>query len=387
MSTRKFDTLYGLDKNGKFKEWNIHVTNKGTFSEMYYSYGQVGGKKTECTFFINKGKNIGKKNETTHYQQAILEAESKWTKKKDTDGYQTDLNNLTNKSLDNQPTSTNVLPMLAHDYKKQNHKIKFPCYIQPKLDGYRMVYNPKTKSVTSRTGKSYDVLKETDLYKNDLADVSMCLDGELYVHDTQFVFEQYGVLRKQKCVSSQDSENLNLIKYHVYDTIDTEQPFSERVKQLETLAGRANIEIVPTFVCTSKEDIDTYHAKFIEEGYEGSMIRNAHGRYVCKYRSYDLLKKKDFDDNEFKIVDFTSEKDTSGSNQPLIVWICETLEGRRFSVQSKGTKAERQKLYKTATEYIGHMLWVQHFGLTADGVPRFPKSYRGATESIRSVKY
>jgi hypothetical protein len=95
------------------------------------------------------------------------------------------------------------------------------------------------------------------------------------------------------------------------------------------------------------------------------------------------LKYKDFDDAEFRIVDYTFEKDTSGNNQNLIVWVCETVDGQPFEVPSKGTKEERRALYKEASSYIGKQLWVRYFGFTAKGTPRFAKTARSGKEAIR----
>ena len=114
------------------------------------------------------------------------------------------------------------------------------------------------------------------------------------------------------------------------------------------------------------------------------MVRNKSGVYKCKFRSYDLLKLKDFEDDEFKIINYTFEKDTTGGDNNLVVWICETKEGKSFNVQSKGTREERQDIYKQANKYIGCNLWVQFFGLTSDCVPRFPKTMRNGTDSIRN---
>ena len=52
-----------------------------------------------------------------------------------------------------------------------------------------------------------------------------------------------------------------------------------------------------------KEDrlIDKYHDAFLADGYEGSILRLDLGPYENK-RSKQLLKKKDFIDEEFKIV-------------------------------------------------------------------------------------
>lgn len=390
-----FDTLYGVDKNNKIKEWSIHVEDKGEFSLITLSYGYVGGKKTESVTNVRLGKNKGKKNETTHYQQAILDAQSKWTKKHDTDGYTTNYTELKSKIETNKTSGKSViLPMLAQEYKKYQKKVVFPCYIQPKLDGYRMILN--SSSVTTRTGKEYTIFKQTQLYKRLCeANVDICLDGELYVHDPEFTFEQYGVLRKQKNLTEQDITNLNQIQYHVYDIVDPALCYRERLEKLRCLPRIEGLCIVESIECKTREQIDDLHQRFVKDGYEGSIVRNSDGKYTCKYRSFDLLKYKDFDDGEFKIVDYTYEKDTSpnnrelGDNKNLIVWICETRNGsgQRFNVQSKGSKEERRLLYTEASTYIGKSLWVQHFGFTADGVPRFPKTARSGKDAIRMEMY
>jgi ATP-dependent DNA ligase len=206
------------------------------------------------------------------------------------------------------------------------------------------------------------------------------------VHDPEFTFEMYGVLRKQK-LSEKDIDILDRIEYHVYDIIDPNLSYIERLEKIKSLPKIEGLCIVETVQCNSKDELKSMHQTHIRAGYEGTMIRNKTGKYICKYRSFDLLKYKDFDDNEFKIVGFTFEKDTSGEDSNLIVWVCETKTGQRFNVQSKGTKEERKALYNEAENYIGKNLWVQHFGLTADGIPRFPKTARAGKESIRMEVY
>lgn len=395
-SSKVFDTLYGMDKNNKVKEWYIKVENKVEFSLITMTYGYVGGAKTVGVTTVHYGKNRGKKNETTHYQQSILDAESKWKKKRDTFGYTTNITELKAKTQKTKESFVN-LPMLAQDYKKHQKKVIFPSYLQPKLDGYRMIYN--SPLVTTRTGKEYTIFKQTQLYKRLCeAKLDVCLDGELYVHDPNFTFERYGVLRKQKNITEQDLITLNQIQYHVYDIVDSTLPYSERLEKLRSLPVIEGLCVVETLECKTKDEIDELHRGFVKDGYEGSIVRNKNGKYICKYRSFDLLKYKDFDDGEFKIVDYTFEKDTSPNNREsgidnnLIVWICETdVSGPRFNVQSKGTKEERKLLYNEASRtpghYIGKKLWVQHFGFTADGIPRFPKTARNGKEAIRMEMY
>jgi ATP-dependent DNA ligase len=368
-------TLFCLDKNKKIKEWSVSVTDEKDYALIKCNYGYIDGKKASSNTKIDVGKNIGKKNETSYLEQAILEAKSKLEKKKK-EGY---LDNIPDQSSDIEV----YLPMLAQEYKKHKSKVKFPCLIQPKLDGYRMIYNPYDDTLRSRSGAEYEILINSNIH-NTLRSMNLeyPVDGEVYVHKN-LVFEDYGVLRKKK-ITTEDMEKISKLEYHIYDAVIENKDFNTRFNELKKLNFSNKVRLVCTVECKSEDDIFYHHENMVQEGYEGSMVRNKSGMYKCKFRSYDLLKLKDFDDAEFKIINYTFEKDTTAKDNNLVVWICATKEGKLFNVQSKGTREERQELYKNASKYIDNMLWVQYFGLTSDGLPRFPKTMRNGIESIRS---
>lgn len=382
-----FDVLYGYDNKNKIKEWKIKAKNMGTYSTINYSYGYISGRKTECTITISSGKNIGKRNETSHYQQAILDATSKW-KKKIESGYTKDLSTLhTNINMIPKvkiEEETNLFPMLAHEYKKHHSKIKFPCYIQPKLDGYRMIYDHNTKRILSRTGKEYKNLYNTPLYE-ELVSTNLIFDGELYLHNCKF--ENYGILRKTKCLTLDEKIFLNKIEYHVYDIAYSSLKFEDRHYYLQQFFINnpqiKMIKMVDTRLCNNESDIDDYHKRYVSMNYEGSIIRNKDGLYKYKSRSFDLQKKKDFYDEEFEIVDYTSEKEQNDKN--LIVWICKK-DDKKFNVRPKGDKEERMCLFANGRDYIGKKLWVKFFEYTDSGVPRFPTTMRSSVkEYIRDL--
>lgn len=364
--------LSSFDKNNKLKIWAISVIDQNEFATLIITHGYKDCKMVETNINITEGKNIGKKNETTYLEQAIKEAQSR-IEKKLKEGYIEESNNTTIKET--------LLPMLAQEYKKHKSKIKFPCFVQPKLDGYRMIYNPVSDQMLTRSGKHFTILNDSDLHKElKLLNLKFPVDGELYAHQ-ELTFEEYGVLRK-KSLTEKDNEVLEKIEFNIYDVI-CDKEFEKRLDILQKLNPKFKVKIVPTYKCETEQDIEKYHEKFLKEGYEGTMIRNLHGKYQCKFRSYDLLKYKNFNDSEFEIVGFSKETDTTGNNQNLIVWTCKTEKGLEFDVQSKGTRLERQKLYNDAKMYIGKKLWVQYFGLTNQGVPRFPKTMREGKNAIR----
>jgi ATP-dependent DNA ligase len=413
----KFETLYGNDAKGKIKTWDIKVEKYETHSEIVTFYGY--NRLIETRRQINSGKNLGKSNATTHYTQAISEASSKWYKKRDIEKY-INMKELNRKESDFQTKELdqeNPLPMLANDYKKNKEKVKkllneSKIMIQPKLDGYRMIYNSTTKQMTTRQGKEYNIIKESGKLYEELLKLpkGYIFDGELYTSKVNF--EVLGVLRKTKKLTDEDNEHLSKIEYHIYDIVDTTQLFEQRNKLIKNIV-KDNFEkliYVQTYDVKNEEQLKEFHTKFLEDNYEGTMIRNKESLYKIKQRSNDLLKYKDFEDSEYKIVDYTFEKDTSGKDENLIIWIvdvpvCIVLDGHiedpeleiekgmiKCKVRPMGTKDERKDLYKKCVEnfdqFKGKNLWVKYFEKTKDGNLRFPTTKANVyTEYIRGDTY
>jgi len=385
---KEFPILYGRDKKNNLRIWKVTINNTHLdYTEIIVLHGLLNGKQIETTTKINSGKNIGKKNETSHYQQALLEAQSKWNKKKDIEHYTTNKPDEHENIKDTVTNNHIPIPMLAHDYKKYKHKLIFPCYIQKKYDGYRLLYDPITNNMYTRNGKKYDILYNTELHKQ-LKKIGLPLDGELYCH-TDFSFECYGILRKKKLTNpTSDYQLLDRIEYHVYDLHNSIGPgflyktirsgldkaesltYEERYTLLcdKITYEHSKIKLVDTYECISNENIDNYHTQFIHDNYEGSILRNKDSLYESK-RSFNLLKYKDFDDEEFVICDFTTEK---CNDIDLIIWICKTKENKIFNIRPQGTKEERQYLFTIANKFINQKLWVKYFGYTENKIPRFP---------------
>jgi DNA ligase-1 len=355
-------TLYCKSKTGKTQLWNIEVIG----SMIRVSYGYQGGATTVNEKTITAGKNIGKKNETTPEQQATSEALSTWNKKK-TGGYAESLDNAHVPAVaDAAAVAAHeaILPMLAHDYHKRGKDIKFPCFVQPKLDGVRCIF--KNGVLTSRQGK---VFPNMDHITQDLKDVDLVLDGELYSNTLNF--QQFvGLVRKKKH-NDAEKQLLRQVKFHVYDCVN-DKPFSERNESINNLFSKrmyAFSEPLLTEECKSKEDLKKFHDKYVAEGKEGLIIRNKDGLYQLAARSKDLQKYKEFEDAEYKVTGFT---DGEGSEKGLVIWICETSAGKSFHVRPRGTHEARAEIFNEAKDYVGKSLTVRYQELTEEGIPRFP---------------
>tara|TARA_Y100001938_G_C8079462_1_gene428175 strand:- start:475 stop:1701 length:1227 start_codon:yes stop_codon:yes gene_type:complete len=395
--TQTYGPVYATSSRGDVKMWSALVEETLVATRITYTYGLENGKKQTQKVYVKKGKNIGRANETTHYEQAIKMVESKLNAKKDK-GYGTDIDNI----------ETPILPMLALPFTKRKHNIKYPAFVQPKIDGVRMTCRLVDGQIEmfTRKGKSFAVMPhiEKELVKilNDMPK-HFYLDGELY-SDTLTFQEVAGTVRRIKKVT--DSEILNQISYKVFDCFCTQEyhlendTFRFRLETLKTLFVNHHMEntshyltdkagnktlvdrrlykdgeltspvtLIETLKIQSESEVYEMYDMFMRSGAEGIMIRNADGLYKLNHRSADLQKYKQFKDSEYKIIDFT---EGSNNEKNAVVWVCETKDGYIFNVRPKGTIEGRRILFELGDKNIGKMLTVRYQELTDDGIPRFP---------------
>jgi DNA ligase-1 len=196
------------------------------------------------------------------------------------------------------------------------------------------------------------------------------LDGELYTKDIPFE-KLAGMIKKQK-ITNEDKAKLDLITYNVYDIVDLKAPFKQRIEYLREhfeADQYPRIKFVPTFLIQTVSDFRAMFSDFVQAGYEGIMLRNINGLYQTNYRSGDLMKYKEFDEDEYPITGFTEGE---GREKGAVVWICETSDRKTFTVRPQGSIENRRNQFKNGASFVGKMMTVIHFGLTQEGIPRFP---------------
>lgn len=361
-----FPVLFGKAVGGKIKQWSIKVLKSNDHGIIETEYGYIDGKKQSNQRIITKGKNIGKANGTDAVEQAISEAKTLWIKKKQSGYYESDEGTSSSVVIENNSKETNdSIPdvMLAHEYSKHSSKIIFPCFIQPKLDGTRCVAIPNDGLYT-RNKKKYSNL---DYILDEIKDIGddVILDGELY--SDQLTFQEIIGITKKELKKNVSDKKVDL---YVYDII-IERPYEERIQILNRLFKENDfkyLKLLKTEICENTEFIKQKHDEYINEKYEGVMIRNSGCKYENK-RSYNLQKYKEFFDKEYEIINFTEGK---GLEKGCVIWICKSENNKQFSCRPCGTRDERKELYKNGIEYIGKYLTVKYQCMTDDGLPRFP---------------
>jgi DNA ligase-1 len=350
--------LYAKAATGAITTWLCWVKGK----EVCVQWGQLGGQVQGASFTCEP-KNVGRANETSAADQAILEAIAKWKKQLKKKYY------LTEEAARG---GLNLKPMLAKTFKDHAAKVTYPVTVQPKFDGVRCLAYLKEGKVflQSRGGDPY-VLPHIMQFYEGLIGEGEVLDGELYVH---------GMSRQNiiALVKKPRPESVQ-VKHWLYDrfVIGTDEPWVKRTDNLDSwFLCNAN-ENCPVVRCDEdlakcEADVKALHDKYVKDGFEGAIIRRwGDAGYKIGYRSSDLLKYKNFDDDEFKVVGFKAGK---GKFENVPIFECQMKDGKLFDVTPKGTDTERAQMLKEAPLFVaaGAMLTVRHFGYSDEGKPYFP---------------
>ena len=167
-------------------------------------------------------------------------------------------------------------------------------------------------------------------------------------------------------------QRVQCIKYHVYDIVVENVPYSKRHERIVgTIGGTKcyHLEVVHTQLINTMSEFRQAFSEYVAAGYEGIMLRNAEGLYRQNYRSHDLQKYKEFMGSEYPIVGF---KEAAGRDAGTVIWVCKTAEDREFSVRPRGTQEQRRKWFQTGHTHVGKMLTVIYQELSELNVPRFP---------------
>ena len=380
-------TLYKRDTTGRIREWTVEYgydddDNAGTRTVS----GLTDGKKVTSVWNITEAKNVGRSNATNAREQAVSEAQSLWDINVEKEYFE---------NVADIDSYTKFKPMLAHDYTKRPQS---QGWSQPKLDGIRCIADKN--GLWTRSGKEitscphiWDAIGPI-LQRNP----NMVFDGELYNHELKEDFNKItSLVRKVKTTEADRAEAAKLVQYHVYDCYDHDQPnltFNQRdrlftnifllVQDNKIVSSESTksttyealsdtqprvqdvIKLVEALRANDQEELDSMYRYYLEQGYEGQMVRNS-TPYEFK-RSKNLLKRKEFITEEFRVVEvLEGSGNWAGYAKRFVL---EMADGTQFGSNVRGSQEELRALLHADEQPT----WAtcRYFELTPDGVPRFP---------------
>lgn len=261
-------------------------------------------------------------------------------------------------------------PMLAKEFEGNEEQIKFPAYVQPKVDGVRCITNGQT--FWSRNGK---VFPRENFKHLETKPLPYLLDGELSMLDGRAEFEE--IVSVVKRAGHPDRERLC---FHAFDVI-AEEPYARRCGLLKQIFHTHLLRYQSTRwkrLITKKaeniEQVESFYKSCLAMGYEGVMVRSAFGVYTCGKRTTDLLKWKPMKTEEFEIIDVKEAKGKDKGTPIFVCWAGDNRNGASFRVRPKGTMKNRKKMWRDREKLIGKILTVEFQNYTRYGKPRFPRA-------------
>ena len=280
-------------------------------------------------------------------------------------------------------------PMLAYPVSAKPIDYNKPTFIQPKLDGVRCVIQSedveyhelntgkliKAQAVKaySRTGKEW---KNIDHILEQLKPFfakypNVILDGELYNHDLKDDFEKIiSLVRKTKPTPEARIKSAENVQFHCYDIIDEELPFDQRIEFVTEslmLLGDS-ICTVDTNMVFREDDAKVYHARNLDSGYEGSIVRT-NDTYACK-RSHNLRKFKDFHDAEATLIAWVEGK---GKRKGTVgKFMAVDADGNEFGMPVMDKFDYLQKNFRKMRNWVGKTATFTYFERTKANSYRHP---------------
>lgn len=345
--------LYSKTSSGTIYQWKVWVDGPIVFTE----HGLVNGKKQQTQKTCTE-KNIGKSNYRSSEEQAIEEAKSMWQHR---------LDRKYSETIKDAKEEL-ILPMLAQDYHKHHKKVTDirEWVVQTKIDGLRCLAlcdEDRKVKLLSRAGKEFNIPHIQNMLEKMMNPFEI-IDGELYNHHMSFQ-EITSAVKKYQA-------STNNLEYWMYDApviknFNSSDAFINRFECLKDMQSKYTIPLSTNEII---DDLEVYHEDFVNNGYEGMILRRKDSPYKFGYRSYDLLKYKAFQDSEYKVIDVVSGV---GQYENCGIWVCIDHNSQQtFNVTPKCTLKEKEEILKNKNKYVGEYLKVKYFNLTDNGLPRFP---------------
>ena len=363
-------TLYTKDAAGVVRTWRMEISGIG--NQYRTVAGVEGGVQVESKWTVAEPKNVGRSNATTAVQQAELEVRAQYQKKLDRK-YHADRQKVGGYKF--------FAPMLAQKFTSWSDLPYTYAYTQPKLDGIRALIG--VEGATTRQGKPIATIPHVleALRPVFEAHPDLVLDGELYNHELRDDFNELSsVIRRPKPSAEDLAKAKKLVQYHIYDVAaGFEGDFGARIGSLHTLIGYAmgfndpleapaSIRFVETYRVETPEALDERYGEFLEDGYEGQMVRVPYVEYEEGRRSKSLLKRKEFEDLEVELVAVhEGVGNWAGHAKTAVIRL---PDGRTQSSGMRGSKDFLQKVLADWRRFS--KVTVRFQNKTPDGLLRFP---------------
>jgi ATP-dependent DNA ligase len=290
---------------------------------------------------------------------------------------------------ENKTGSDGVLkPMLAKSSKGISKKtFDKQYYASRKINGVRaLIYKKDGKIQTASRGSISYNLAIYYIIHNPVLETffenhpDAILDGEIYKKGWT-LNKISGICRSQSTVD--DGKDL---EFYWYDIVDLEHPFKDRLMTMYHWAEELKlsdfnpnrvyeeedlqIQFVPHIKVSGWNNMKSLHDLFVQDGWEGLVIREENSLYRPGVRDNSWIKIKEYQDAEYPIVGLAE-----GLRDEDMCFILQTPSGQTFKCKPMGDRAQKQWYREHIEELKGKMLTIKYFemsGVEGSDCPQQP---------------
>ena len=298
-------------------------------------------------------------------------------------------------------------PQLAEDAILD--QVRFPCIVQPKIDGVRALNFNGT--LTGRSLKQFEGFGITEFFSRP---EFTGFDGEMTLGNKPNCGERLCSLTTGAMGRFKGVTEMPDLHWWVFDYLpDPSMPYSSRYNLLRAKVEELDhprIHLVPMFEVVGPNELNRFISEFFDQGYEGAIIRNPEAIYKpgrATQKGQELWRVKSWADAEILVTGITegqangneaktnalgrTERSSAkagmvpngqvGSIQGVLLadFRCPVTgkllfpKGTEVTVGSgEMTVAEATHYFKHPKEIIGHIVKFKHMTHGVKDKPRFP---------------
>ncbi|CAH9014191.1 putative nucleic acid-binding, OB-fold protein [Vibrio phage 501E54-1] len=382
---------------GKMQVWKGWTMK----DKVICSYGQLGGKM-QTSEYTAEPKNIGRSNETTAVQQAILELEAMYESQVTNKHYRV------NQEQAVEFANSNREPRKILDYKKGWKKMSPTLYTSTKFNGSRACV--LEGQLYSKIGKPEDIkVDHLRAVVEELGELAH-FDAEVYAHGLSLQRIRSAWLKpvktdkeiikiaKDRAKGKKDTvkfvspeqaieyigynpnDDAPRLKFYIFDIPDTEgKPYEQRLEDMRTLesvVSSRKLDIYFNFeypvLTHSHEERMEKLEEIVKLKYEGFVHYEPQGVYEFGKRSTNAQKSKPRYDAEARVVKVTEAKNGTGT---LHVVASDALDNAEFKCVMKVDRRDGKsydKSYESMLELVGKWITFSYEELSDKGIPTKP---------------
>lgn len=286
--------------------------------------------------------------------------------------------------------------------------IQYPAFIEPKMNGIRAIFFTDTNGYTTSSMAidnnkiSLENTQEISLEINRLGLKNRMIEGVITVNNnimetklfTEFKYDADNNDIAYLNQKTQIDEYKKKLSYMIFDITDkyefkkhdVKKIYSKRREQLEALKIHDSIiKIMPNNKVENKEDALYFATKWIEQGYDGAILKNSNGKYSFEEDGSFVKINRDKETILVKILDVyeTARKDFSTKRQANNIFveyrssITNRLIYSGVDISLTLDDLTKEKMAKFKHKFIGIPISINGTGFNEHGVllnPRIDKS-------------